>query len=309
MRLVAVCIATYHRPDMLEKLLLTLRDQVGPEDCALEFRLVDNDAAGSARAVAEKWAGALPGPLRYEIEPRQGISAARNHALDMGPADLFASIDDDETAAPRWLVELVSTLDRTQADAVFGPVLGTYPAGSPAWLVRGRFFDRQVGADGRRLLWKETRTGNTLVRGTWFTEKGFRYASDYGRSGGEDTQLFARMGLEGAVFRASARAMVREEVPLERTRLRWLWRSAWLKTISYHRTLEAHARGSRPMLAVSILRILRALCLSLVALPLLLVGRREHLYGAVLKWASAGAGIEYWLMPSRASGYVAYGPK
>ena len=117
-RLIAVCIATYHRPGMLRSLLLSLRDQVVPEGCNVEFRLVDNDASGSARAVAEEWSLALPGPLRYEIEPEQGVSAARNHALDMGPADLFASIDDDETASPRWLAELVTTLDRTLADAV-----------------------------------------------------------------------------------------------------------------------------------------------------------------------------------------------
>jgi hypothetical protein len=111
------------------------------------------------------------------------------------------------------------------------------------------------------------------------------------------------------VFRASARAIVEEEVPPERTRLRWLWRSSWLKTISYHRTLAAHSRGRRRLVLLSITRVARATAFSLVALPLFLIGRREYLYGAVLKWASAGAGIEYCLMPDRAAGHVAYGPK
>ena len=115
------------------------------------------------------------------------------------------------------------------------------------------------------------------------------------------------MGLEGAVFRASSRAVVHEEVPPERARLLWLWRSSWTKTLSYHRTLEAEPR--RSMLVLSIGRLSGAVFLSLVALPSLLIGRRERLYGALLKWARAGAGIAYWLSPDRAAARIAYGRK
>ncbi len=88
--LIAVCVATYHRPALLDLLLASLKAIEVPKGCAVECRIVDNDKAGSARETAERWAaaGTLPGKLRYEIEPTQGISAARNHALDMGPADL-----------------------------------------------------------------------------------------------------------------------------------------------------------------------------------------------------------------------------
>ena len=309
-RLVAVCIATYHRPSGLDRLLASLRSIEVPTDCAIEFRLVDNDAKGSAEPVAGKWAepaSALPGRLRYEVEPTQGISAARNHALDMGPADLVATIDDDEEATPRWLAGLVASLDQAKADAVFGPVIGRFPPEAPGWVVRGRFFDRQVGAEGRPLHWKETRTGNTLVRGDWFYAKGYRYSSEFGKSGGEDIQLFRRMGEEGARFVASAESVVWEHVLPERARFRWIWRSYWSRTLTYHRTAGRHSAVKEAVL--SLYRILRATLLSILSAPFLLVGRPERFFKAVLLWAIAGAAIEFWLWPSRAAGLVLYGPK
>jgi succinoglycan biosynthesis protein ExoM len=305
-------VATYHRPALLDLLLASLKAIEVPKGCAVECRIVDNDKAGSARETAERWAaaGTLPGKLRYEIEPTQGISAARNHALDMGPADLIAYIDDDEVASPRWLAELVATLDRTGADAVFGPVVARFLEGTPGWMIRGGFYDKQVRREGSPLEWNETRTSNALVRGEWFFAKGLRYAPEYGRTGGEDTQLFARMEVDGARYAASALAIVSEEVHRDRMRVRWLLRTSWLRTLTYHRTLENHSKGRRlPLGLLSVLRVARATALCLASLPLLLVGRQEHFWRAMTRWAVACAGIHYWLRPGRARDYVAYGPK
>ncbi len=308
-RTIAVCIATFRRPEMLDALLASLARLEVPRDHVLELRVVDNDPDRGAKPIVDAWAGSLPGRLRYEVEPVRGISSARNHALDMGPADLVATIDDDEVASPRWLVELVATLDRTGADAVFGPVHGIPFEGMPRWMIRGGFFDKRVGREGRALGWNETRTSNALVRGAWFFARGLRYAESYGRTGGEDTELFARMALAGARFRASARAVVEERVPAGRATFAWLWRSSWSKTLRHHRVLESHAgRGRALRLALSTAgRVAKGTALVLAGLPLVLVGRLEVVAWGLLAFARARAGLEYVLRPSRAAEDFAYG--
>ncbi|MCZ6703705.1 MAG: glycosyltransferase [Ignavibacteria bacterium] len=51
--LYSICIATYKRPELLEKLLDSLSNQKLPESVILEFIIVDNDKSGSAKEVVE----------------------------------------------------------------------------------------------------------------------------------------------------------------------------------------------------------------------------------------------------------------
>ena len=54
-------------------------DKTGTPD--LRIAVVDNDAAGSARALCEKFALSFPWPLTYRVEPRRGIPFARNASV------------------------------------------------------------------------------------------------------------------------------------------------------------------------------------------------------------------------------------
>ena len=103
------------------------------EQMGHEVRIVDNDASGSAKSTVEQFSDLAP---RYAIEPERNIALARNRALEFGPADFVAFIDDDEAARPGWLTELCERIRQTGADAVFGPVHACFPAGAPQWAVR-----------------------------------------------------------------------------------------------------------------------------------------------------------------------------
>lgn len=306
-RRIAICIATYHRTEMLGRLLASLREIQRPADCSIEVRVVDNDAAASAAKIpARVWGGAGSGlTLRFAVEPEQNIAAARNRALEMGPVDLVAFIDDDEVAERAWLTELVAAIDRTDADAVFGPVLGGCPGRTPAWIVRGKFFDKPTGPQDGRLHWRETRTSNALVRGRWFWERRFRFDTAYGRSGGEDTNLFVRMAAAGARYAAAPGATVREEVEAERTCFAWLWRRRRLGAIAFHRHCAHDPRASHPALQFG-WRMTKALLGLIAGLPFWIVGRPERLYRALLGFALAAGGLEAWLAPGRAASQVGY---
>ena len=71
---VSVCIATRGRPAGLARLLESLAGQQGAPP--FETVVVDNDPAGSARAVTERFSDRLA--IVYDIEPVPGVSSARN---------------------------------------------------------------------------------------------------------------------------------------------------------------------------------------------------------------------------------------
>jgi succinoglycan biosynthesis protein ExoM len=136
---IQVCVLTYKRPEMLRNALASLRAQVlSSPRVKMHLLVVDNDAAGSGQATFESALEGSPFPARYICEPTRGISNARNRALlESTGMDYIAFIDDDEVATSRWLHELYTTLQQTQADIVTGPVTPEFLA-APQWIVQGR---------------------------------------------------------------------------------------------------------------------------------------------------------------------------
>src|SRR5262249_22646348 len=72
---VDVCIATFRRPEWLALLLDDLAQQRLEGEVALRLIVVDNDAAGSAQAVAQAYRG-VP-PLLYLSQPKKNIALTR----------------------------------------------------------------------------------------------------------------------------------------------------------------------------------------------------------------------------------------
>src|SRR5687768_8138920 len=75
-------------------------------------------------------------PVTSTVVEEPGISAVRNAILAEardGGADFIAMIDDDETASPGWLAELLRIQAAFDADVVGGPVLRDMPETLPLW--------------------------------------------------------------------------------------------------------------------------------------------------------------------------------
>jgi succinoglycan biosynthesis protein ExoM len=79
---VAICVCTFRRPVMLRACLNSLaRQQVGP-DLIVSIVVVDNEPEPNNCARVGGFAEDCPFPVHYTHEPRRGIAAARNAALD-----------------------------------------------------------------------------------------------------------------------------------------------------------------------------------------------------------------------------------
>lgn len=227
---VAICVATFRRPLLLRSLLESLAGLAFKKELDLHpfIVVVDNDADGGAEPVVVGLQAQFPFPLRYVIEPRRGIPYARNTAvraaLEEG-AEFVAFIDDDETASPRWIDELVHVQRHAGADVVSGPVRPRFAPGVAPWIADGGFFavrHYQTGASVPMAA-----TNNSLVAASLLASPFPPFDPRFGLSGVDDSHFFLRVRLAGAKMVWAEMAVVEEFIPATRANTAWLLRRAF----------------------------------------------------------------------------------
>lgn len=221
---VAVCVATYRRPDGLSRLLRGLAALTGEHQ--VRVVVIDNDPEGPARDTCEPHTGDFALGLRYEVEPQRGITYARNRSVEIAgdDVDFIAMVDDDEVPSPDWLDALLRAQAAFDAEIVSGPVLPYFMTPPAAWIRDGRFFDRPRHRRGQEL--PHTNTGNVLVRRSVFDRTG-RFDDRFALTGGEDLEFFRRASQDGARIVWADDAPVEEWIPPSRANARWLLQRAY----------------------------------------------------------------------------------
>lgn len=117
----SVVVCTRERPDELRRCLNSLTVQDHPN---FAVWVIDNaPLGGNTRQVVESFGVDLE--IHYVVEPRPGLSRARNAGLRRDLAgDLVAWLDDDEIADALWLSELARAFDgRPEVVAASGAVV------------------------------------------------------------------------------------------------------------------------------------------------------------------------------------------
>jgi glycosyltransferase involved in cell wall biosynthesis len=218
---VAICISTFRRQRLLRELLhgigqLSFRKVAAPQ---IEVVVVDTpDESGSAWEICKTVA--LPWPIKYVVEPRRGLTYARNRAVaEAASPDFIAFIDDDEVPARQWLDELLWTQAEFGAYIVSGPVFPIYAPQVPDWIKAGDFFaskPKPTGAPCRTCA-----THNGLVSSQVFKRvPGFDDA--FALSGAEDTDFFLRATQAGCKIVWSQEAAVYEYTSASRGTIEWI---------------------------------------------------------------------------------------
>jgi len=223
---IAVCVCTYKRPQLLKRLLDELCHQETEGQFVFSVVVADNDVSRSAEQVASDFAGTSRIAVRYCVEPRAGISLARNKAIENAAGDFVAFIDDDEFPSKRWLYNLLKTCTEYGVDGVLGPVKERFDEPPPKWIVKGNFFQRPSYPTGTVVAWMNARTGNVLLRADLFASIAEPFRPKF-RSG-EDQDFFRRMIDRGRVFIWCNEALVYEVVPPARWKRTYLLRRALL---------------------------------------------------------------------------------
>lgn len=224
---VAVCIATYLRPVGLTRLLESLQGLRFTKNngVTVQVVVVDNDPGASARAVVED-AQADRWPVLYDVEPRRGIPFARNRAVAIASGCAYiAFVDDDESADPTWLDELLAARRQLDAGIVAGPVAPAFEPGVPRWMREGGFFEKRRGVTGTTLDWAST--ANILMRSDLLEDVPGPFDGRLALSGGSDFYLTTYLARSGARIVWCDEAVVRESIPASRATTRWILQRAY----------------------------------------------------------------------------------
>jgi succinoglycan biosynthesis protein ExoM len=242
---ILICIPTFRRPEGLLRLLKAFFEQSAIDESrwAVEVCVIDNDPQGSALPLVAPLQSGFRFPLTYELEPRAGVSFARNCALKVAnrSADWVAFIDDDEVPCRDWLVELLAIQDHFSAYIVCGPVLSYSPENSCDWLLGSWVFQRSRHVSGAKL--RRGNTGNVLIhRQVWETIGDFE--TKFALTGGEDTHFFRRALSSGFEMRWADRAEVVEWITSDRLSPAWTMRRAFRGgAISAEVEFDLHGAG------------------------------------------------------------------
>lgn len=264
---VTVCICTFRRHSVLAA-VESVAQQAMPPGLSARIIVVDNDATPSAWQPIREFCAKAQVQVDYVHAPGQNISIARNAALDQTATPWLAFLDDDESAAPNWLAELVKARD--EANAVFGPCQAVYPESTPSWVRAGDYHSTRV--ETRKAPLSTGYAGNALIDMEFVRKHKLRFDPALGRTGGEDTMFFHNLYREGGILKYASRATVFEPVDAPRLSLKWILRRKF-RSGQHYAKMHDSFRGptSRRMFLSTPFKI--AACLGMSALTALLPHR------------------------------------
>ncbi|PWJ24440.1 glycosyl transferase family 2 [Branchiibius hedensis] len=300
-----VAVLTFRRPEQLAELLPLLFEQTERLRAAYPGRfdagvlVVDNDPASSGAPATESHIDCTD--LRYVVEPRPGISAARNRALsESANSDLLVFIDDDERPSTDWLPLMVGTWLDSGAAAVAGAVQSTFDPPLDPWIEAGGFFTRRRLPTGT--IVEVAATNNLLLDLRRVRELGLTFDEEFGLTGGEDTLFTQALTASGATIVWCNEALVTDVVPTDRATRKWVL-LRWVSMGNSQGRVLIHLAPSRPertrarvkMGAGGVARIIGGAAAATAGIGTRSMQRRA----SGLRTAARGAG-----MTSAAAGYV-----
>lgn len=265
---ISVCICTLRRPELLSRALAKLATQQTEGLFTYSVVVSDNDGLKSAEEVVAKFASAMSLAVTYCVESRQNIALARNNALNHADGGFIAFIDDDEFPADDWLLNLFKTCRASGADGVLGPVNPYFEPAPPAWVMRGRFFQRPTHPTGYKLSWEQSRTGNVLFKREVLRDLDVPFRASFDTAG-EDMDFFRRAMEKGRRFVWCNEAVAYELVPPDRCTRLYLLRRALLRGSNFPKHPSDRLRN--------IVKSLIAVPSYALALPVLALGG-QHVF-------------------------------
>ena len=229
---ISVIICTHNRADLLGQCINSMYAQSLDPD-RYEVIVVDNGSTDHTRDICRQYSG--QSNFVYISEPVLGLSQARNTGWKVAKGIYIGYIDDDATAAPRWLelaLYCFKNID-PQPEWVGGAVSLDWEIDPPTWMTDdyentlGRIY---WGEQPRFLTGRGERLGglNSFFRRDVLEELG-GFDVQLGRIGksllsAEETQLQHRITATGGHLFYHPEVSVKHFVPKERIDSRWFYR-------------------------------------------------------------------------------------
>jgi glycosyltransferase involved in cell wall biosynthesis len=194
--LVSICICTYNRCRILAHCLQSIARLTCPPSHKLEVIVIDNNSDDETSNLVEGLLDNFPWKIRYVFERQQGLSAARNRAVEEAKGQYIAFLDDECVVDPKWFCVAISDIEKFQPFFLGGPYVG-------AFLARDR------------PRWFKIEYGNAYFL-TYRFQKGFH--SQFRPSGGNmfvKREVFGALRFDNSFGMRGSRVGIREEIDLQ----------------------------------------------------------------------------------------------
>ena len=235
-------ICTYNRYDLLPEAIESLIEQQIPVG-SLEIIVVDNsaDQAGAAR-FGQRYSGLSN--LTYLVEPKPGLSNARNIRTAAALGRIVAFIDDDARACPSWAKELLDAhaAFEGRAGIVGGPIVPRWTNEKPAWIGKpllGYLSLVDLGQELRELSAGEWLAGcnipfdrASLIAAGGFSTRLGRIGSGSTLLSNDEMEASERVRAMGKLAIYAPKAVVEHVIPPERLMHSWFRRRAAWQAVS-----------------------------------------------------------------------------
>jgi GT2 family glycosyltransferase len=238
----SIVIGTLNRRDLLVKSLKSLARQTC-NPASVEIIVVDNGSTDGTRDAVSALTAEMPN-LRYVLEPRKGLSSARNRGIAEARAPLVAFFDDDAEAEPRW-VEILLDMFRTSPGlgAAGGRIKVRWPDANntrPVWMpdsLLGYYGHCDYGPAPRKLEFPDYPYGSNMVIRRDLLQKIGGFDPNLGPTGGNlmaagEQDMFRRLYQLAPTVLYDPAAVVHHWAPPERVTRQWTLRRAFKHGVS-----------------------------------------------------------------------------
>lgn len=222
---ITVAICTYNRADFLNNLLKHLLPQIRSYN-NVELLIVNNNSSDNTGDVANTYAR-LYSQVKVHCCHVQGLSYARNLALQEAQGEWIGYLDDDAYPENDWLSQAIRIVNSGEYDAFGGVYYPWYKDGKKKWF-EDSFESNSNWIDVKeegRLRKGYFSGGNCFIKKRELLNVG-GFPSSLGMSGkaigyGEETYVQRLMALKGARLGFSSQLVIYHYTPLSKQTIRW----------------------------------------------------------------------------------------
>lgn len=194
-----IAICTYNRV----KLLLETMESLAMLNSIkkAEVLIVDNNSSDNTESEVAKFIQNANYEIRYINEKRQGLSFARNTAIEHSEGKYIAFLDDDAIPDSNWIESIIQFFEvNDEVYAVGGKIIPKFETERPSWLVEGLEYSYTIvdlGEERREYPGNLYPFGANMAFRRSVLEK-YKFPTHLGRKGttlisGEETWLFNKL--------------------------------------------------------------------------------------------------------------------
>ncbi len=207
-----IALCSRQRPKLLRRCLASLDALVIPRNVTVSLLVVENNEIPLYQEIIAGFGQNFP--LTHVLEPRAGLTFARNKILDTVEemqVDWLGGVDDDQIVDQQWLVQMVAAIRQFPDTKNFvGDWRRKLREDTPFWYPALRQpKNLPTGA-----LLREGATTNTAIHSSVFSASGMglRFDLAYNFLGGEDVDFGTQYMNKGGKIRFAAGARTDEEI-------------------------------------------------------------------------------------------------